>query len=57
MVVEDRVPFLVESELFRGQVLVDLAYVIISAGISPSDGTVLGHGRASILRGREHGLP
>jgi hypothetical protein len=31
--------------------------VIISAGISPLDGTILGHGRAPILRGREHGLP
>ena len=38
-------------------VLVDLAYVIISASISPPDGTVLGQGRALILRGREHGLP
>ena len=38
-------------------VLVDLAYVIISAIISPPDGTVLGHRRAPILRGREHGLP
>ena len=33
------------------------AYVIISASISPPDGTVLVHGRAPILRGREHGLP
>jgi hypothetical protein len=31
--------------------------VIISASISPLDGTVLGQGRALILRGREHGLP
>jgi hypothetical protein len=31
--------------------------VIISASISPPDGTVLGQGRAPILRGREHGLP
>ena len=38
-------------------VLVNLAYVIISASISPPDGTVLSHGRAPILRGREHGLP
>ena len=30
-------------------VLVDLAYVIISASISPPDGTVLGQGRAPIL--------
>ena len=37
-------------------VLVELAYVIISVSISPPDGTVLGHGRAPILRGREHGL-
>ena len=33
------------------------AYVIISVSISPPDGTVLGHGIAPILRGREHGLP
>jgi len=31
--------------------------VIISASISPPDGTVLGHGRALFLRGRKHGLP
>ena len=36
--------------------LVDIAYVIILASISPDD-TVLGQGRALILRGREHGLP
>jgi hypothetical protein len=30
--------------------------MIISASISPPDGTVLGQGRAPILRGREHGL-
>ena len=50
------------SELVGGgvhlpSVLIDLAYVIISMSISPPDGTVLGHGRAPILRGREHGLP
>ena len=37
-------------------VLVDLAYVIILASISPPDGTVLGHGRAPILQGRQHGI-
>ena len=45
------------NDVHLPSVLVELAYMIISTSISPPDDTVLGHGRAPILRGREHGLP